>query len=287
MFGKRYDGRRIRTMEPIPRMMPYLMKTRTDSQNFFNDEFYCRPLDEYIRKMQEDSRDGKMTYMKILIAAMVRLIALFPGLNRFVMNGRIYARNSITVSFVVQKNLRDDSAETTVKLRFDGTENIFQISRAIDEAIASAAYTGSNTETDALASTLDKIPGFLCKWAVNFLWFLDRHDLMPKKVIEASPFHTSFFITNLKSLGINYIYHHVYEFGTTGIFLALGKEKERVVPSISQTYEIQHVSTLGVVTDERFCDGLYFARVMRQLKRILRDPSVLETGLDRIVEDIP
>ena len=25
MFGKRYDGRRIRTMEPIPRMMPYLM----------------------------------------------------------------------------------------------------------------------------------------------------------------------------------------------------------------------------------------------------------------------
>lgn len=285
MFGKRYDGRLVRTIEPLPRLIPYIMKKRTDAQNLFSDEVYCRPLDEYIRDKKEAGI--KLDYMKIIIAAMVRLNALFPALNRFVMNGRIYARNSIWTSFVVQKDLRDESAETTVKLKFDGTESIFTVSSMIDDAIRNAADKSKNTETDDLSRTLDRIPGFLCKWAVNILMFMDRHNVMPKKVIDASPFHTSFFITNLKSLGINYIYHHIYEFGTTGVFIALGKERERVVPGIAEKFALEHVTTIGIVTDERFCDGLYFAKAMRRLKKILRDPSVLEDALLKKVEDIP
>ena len=107
---------------------------------------------------------------------------------------------------------------------------------------------------------------------------------MPKAIIELSPFHTSFFVTNLKSLGINHVHHHTYEFGTTGLFFAMGKEK--VIPVV-QKGEIVTEKHMGysLVSDERFCDGLYFAMALRELRKIMRNPAVLETPLEKKVED--
>ena len=65
--------------------------------------------------------------MHIIIASIVRIFALRPQLNRFVMNGRLYKRNKIYVSFSVKKRLRDDAEETSIKLEFEGTENIFEV----------------------------------------------------------------------------------------------------------------------------------------------------------------
>ena len=58
--------------------------------------------------------------MHVVIAAVVRLLALRPALNRFVMNGRIYKRNTISISFAVKKALSDDAIETTIKLDLRG-----------------------------------------------------------------------------------------------------------------------------------------------------------------------
>lgn len=52
------------------------------------------------------------------------------------------------------------------------------------------------------------IPNFLLKFAINTIMFLDKHGMLPKAVIKASPFHTSAFLTNVASLGIDAIYHH-------------------------------------------------------------------------------
>lgn len=132
---------------------------------------------------------------------------------------------------------------------------------------------------------MNTIPGPFIKLVVNTLLWMDKHSLLPKKIIELSPFHTSFFITNLKSLGINHIYHHVYEFGTTGLFFAMGKEQR--VPAI-QGEEIITQKRLGwgMVSDERFCDGLYFALSLRQLRKFMANPAILEKPLDAKVEDI-
>ena len=283
MFGNRYDGRRIHDVDPFQKITPYIMKTRTDSQNLFNDDFLCDPLDDYIRLKKSEGFD--YNYMKIVIAAMVRTISLRPALNRFVMNGRIYARKKIWISFVVQRSLRDDSAGTTVKLCFEGTETLQEISEAVDKVIFETRNTESN-DTDKLAGLIMSIPGPLIKLVINGLIFMDKHDMLPKAIIKASPFHTSFFVTNLKSIGLRYIYHHVYEFGTTGIFIALGKEKLKAVPLNKDIIEGKKVLTLGFVTDERFCDGLYFAKAMKIFRRCMKDPRVLETALEKRLEDV-
>lgn len=283
MFGKRYDGRRVHDMDPIQKIMPYVMKTRTDSMNMFEDQIACEAMDDYIARRKEDGLE--LSYMHILIAAMVRMLAIRPRLNRFVMNGKIYARPKVWVSFVVHETLREDSNETTIKLCFEGTETIDEIAQVMNRRIAQE--TGKKREknaTDKLVSKLLNLPTFILQPVVNFLMWMDRHNIMPKAIIEASPFHTSLFITNLKSLGINHIYHHVYEFGTTGLFIAMGKEKKKPVV-VGSDVVIRKQMGFGLVTDERFCDGLYFARSLKKLKRFLANPAMLETPLEKRVED--
>ncbi len=285
MFGKRPDGRVIQNLEPMQMIMPYVMKTRTDSMNMYEDVFACEPMDKYIKEKAEQGI--KLGYMHIIIAAVVRLIALRPQLNRFVMNGRIYARPKIWVSFVVHPTLRDESTGTTIKLCFEGTETILEIAETINKAIEKETTNriGEN-DTDKLMRTLMKrIPGPLIKLVVNTLLWMDKHNIMPKAIVELSPFHTSFFITNLKSLGINHIYHHVYEFGTTGLFIAMGKEKPAIVQDRNEVKPEKQMG-FGLVTDERFCDGLYFALSLRTLRKIMKNPACLEKPLDKKIEDV-
>ena len=285
MFNKRPDGRAIKDLEPMQMIMPYVMKTRTDSMNMYEDTFACEPMDAYIK---EKAAEGiNLSYMHIIIAAVVRLIALRPQLNRFCMNGKIYARPKIWVSFVVHPTLRDESVGTTIKLCFEGTETILEIAEKINEAIAKETINrkGENGIDQLLRTLMKKIPGPFIKLVINTLLWMDKHNIMPKAIIELSPFHTSFFITNLKSLGINHIYHHTYEFGTTGLFFAMGKE--RVVPVYKGNEVVPEKQMgFGLVSDERFCDGLYFALSLRKLRRFMQNPSVLEKPLDKKVEDV-
>ena len=224
--------------------------------------------------------------MRIIIAAVVRLIALRPQLNRFCMNGKIYARPKIWVSFVVHPTLRDESVGTTIKLCFEGTETILEIAEKINEAIAKETINrkGENDIDQLLRTLMKRIPGPLIKLVVNTLLWMDKHNIMPKKIIELSPFHTSFFITNLKSLGINHIYHHTYEFGTTGLFFAMGKEKQVPVVKGNEIAARKEMG-FGLVSDERFCDGLYFALSLRKLRRFMQNPAILEKPLDKKIED--
>ncbi|MBQ7864047.1 MAG: 2-oxoglutarate dehydrogenase [Lachnospiraceae bacterium] len=285
MLKKRPDGRLVKTVPPIMKIMPYIMKTRTDSMNMYDDVFDCEVWDSYIK--EKEAEGIKMSYMHILIAGVVRMIALRPQLNRFIMNGRVYTRHKIYVSFVVHPKLCDGDAETTIKLEFEGTETIQEIAEVINRRIKEETTDrqGENG-TDKLARVLTFVPAPLIRLAVNTLMWMDRHNLLPKAIIDLSPFHTSFFITNLKSLGINYIFHHTYEFGTTGMFFAIGKEQNRVVLDKDGNLENEKRMGWGLVTDERFCDGLYFALSLRQLRKFMKNPKLLEEPLEAKVEDV-
>ncbi|MBR6642972.1 MAG: 2-oxoglutarate dehydrogenase [Lachnospiraceae bacterium] len=285
MFKKRPDGRIVKSVPPIQKIMPYIMKTRTDSMNMYDDSFDCEAMDAYIK--QKEAEGLKLSYMHIMIAGVVRMIALRPQLNRFIMNGRIYTRHKIYVSFVVHPKLCDGDAETTIKLEFEGTETIREIAETINRRIKeeTTAREGENG-TDKLARMLTNIPGPVIRFAVNTLMWMDRHNMLPKSIINVSPFHTSFFITNLKSLGINYIFHHTYEFGTTGLFFAIGKEQLQAVPNRAQESKTEKRMGFGLVMDERYCDGLYFALSLRLLRKFMKNPAIMEEPLEAKLEDV-
>lgn len=273
MFGHRSDGRRIKTLPPFFRVIPNIMLHREDSQVYFKQDIILKNLDEYIdRKSEEGIR---LSYMNIIYAAIVRIIAERPYLNRFAMNGSLYARNKIYVSLVIKKNFSDEGQETSIKLPFDGTENIFEVKEKLDSAIEANKDTSASNSTDRLAGALSLVPDGLIRNAVKFLTFLDRHGIMPKAVINASPFHTSVFLTNVGSLGIDSIYHHLYNFGTTSMFFAMGKKKKSYVYDDDEFKEEKCI-TIAFVGDERICDGYYYATSFKMLNKYLKKPELLE-----------
>ena len=283
MFGFRSDGVRLKGIDPIQKIIPHIMSARNDSQNTTIFELRCEPLDAFIKEQRANGKN--YNYMTIINSAVVRTIAKFPRLNRFVMNGRIYARRGIFVSFVVKRALSPGANESTVKLKFTGLETIDEVTEKMNEAIKANSYIDAKNGTDKTARFLTHIPNFLIKFAVGMVKFLDKHGMLPKKIIEVSPFHTSFFITNLKSIKGEFINHHLYDFGNTGLFFAMGKERmvpvcegDRIVPG--------KVMQLGINTDERFCDGFYFITAFKEFKRLMNNPSELLEPLDKLTDDV-
>lgn len=279
MFGKRTDGRRLKRISPFFLLMPHIMKRRSDSQVFYSQEISLAPLDEYIAK--KEAEGIKMSYMSIIYASLVRIVAEKPLLNRFVMNGRVYARNSIDISLAIKKGLSETAEETTLKLHFNGSENIFDIKDRLEKVILENKEATSENSTDKMAKALAYVPSWFIKFFVNFVMFLDRHDLLPKAIIELSPFHTTAFLTNVGSLGIDSIYHHLYDFGTTGVFLAMGKKKKSLV-SVDDNLEEEKIISLRWVLDERICDGYYYANALKLFNKYMKKPELLEANIEPV-----
>lgn len=285
MFKKRAGARYLKTLKPYERIMAYFMTRRSDAQVFFEDEINCESLDRYIQEKKEQGQD--LNYLYIFVAAMVRLYAQRPAMNRFVMNGRLYANEDITICMAVKKSLRDTEVDTDIKLHFTGHENITEVrDRLYKEIYANKGSDTSNGQDDVM-SAITSVPHFLIKLVVNVLRLLDRWNLVPKALIEVSPFHCSGFITHMKSLGIPAVYHHIYDFGTVGQFIAMGKEEYKpVVNKRTKNLEVAKMMNIKIVADERICDGLYYAKSFRLFRRIMENPWLLDERLEEVEKDV-
>jgi len=283
IFVGRSDGRPIKSTGPFVKMIPYIMSRRSDAQVFVKQDICTDKIDEYLHEKR--MQNLKISYMHLFIAIYVRVIAERPQLNRFVMNSQIYARNGIFISMAVKRVLRDEGEETTVKFAFTGRENIFEIVRIINQKISEISTDDSQIEMDNIISGIMSMPGITKRMLTGILKSMDRHNFMPLKIIDVSPFHTTIFFSYLKSIKMDYIYHHLYDFGTTGIFVALGKIKKMPVVE-NNALVIRNCIEIGYTFDERICDGLYFVNSLKLVEKYLEDPYLLETGLEEVAEDI-
>ncbi len=281
----RYDGRLLRTLDPFYRITPYVMRTRVDAQDYFEDRIDVGPAESWLRAQRAAGRP-ELGFLHLFVAALVRTLSQRPRLNRFVAGRRIYARNEILVSLAVKRRLHEDSPETVVKVRFDPRATVHEVAAALDAAVAAAKSPEAQTEADRTARILMRLPGIALRLAVALLRALDAFGWMPRAIHRASPFHTSVFVTDLGSLGIGPIYHHLYEFGTTSLFVAFGaKERERALDGDGRAVARKSVG-LKVVNDERICDGHYYASAFKLLLALLRHPERLEQPPAAVVDDV-
>lgn len=274
MFGHRSDGKELKNLSPIFRIIPSVMKERCDAQVYFNQDINITPMENYIAKKAEEGI--KLSILDIIFAGVVRIIAERPQLNRFCVNGRTYARNDLTVSLAIKKSLTDSGEETNIKPYFTGNETIFEVRDILQNMIEENKKVETANSLDKFIGVLNKIPTSFIKFVVGRLIAMDKHGHLPKSIIKLSPFHTSAYITNVGSLGINSIYHHIYNFGTTSLFFAMGKKKKSYIYEDDEIRE-EKVINVAFVGDERICDGYYFASSFRQLHKYLMHPELLET----------
>ena len=275
----RADGYRVRTNDAMYELVPYIMPYRYDASNSVTVDIDLDLMQDYIRKCRK--KGINMSHMSIIIAGALRIASQNPFLNRFVMNRKIYARNHFCVSFVTLQPGK--TSDTVNKLYFSLDDDIFTVNRKVQEAIERTQQPTSQNALDKLMASLVRIP-FLVGAAVGVLKFIDKYFTLPFSIINASPFHTSLFITNLASIRTNAIYHHLYEFGTTGIFISMGQPEKRIEKN-GETVEEKKIMPLGIVTDERIANGHYYGRCFRELNRYYKNPELLEVPPEQVVRD--
>lgn len=283
-FGDRYDGYRVRNVDPFFLLIPYIMKTRVDSQVYFSDRIEITELERFVRKHAGTDIKGLKMY-HVLTAAIVRLLSQRPYLNRFVSGNKLYARNHISISMSVKKNMTEEAETTVVKPMFEPTDSLSDIVRKFSEEVDKNKIIEAQNQTDFTAKLIGRLPSFLIRGVITILHNMDKIGLLPKAINKVSPFHTSVFITNMGSLGIKSIYHHIYEFGTTSIFVAMGKKYSRMELDNDGNAIKRKYIDIKVVADERICDGYYYALSMRMLSKILKNPEILLDKPDTIMLD--
>lgn len=282
-FGDRRDGWRLKKVDPFFRIIPHIMKERSDAQVFFSEEI---DLEETLKFIRELRREGyKVGFLQVVIAAMVRVISQKPKINRFVCGKKVYARSNISISFAIKKEMNEKAEETTVKVHFDPEDTIYDIMDKINKVIAETKVVEEKNNTDKFVKLLSHVPGFIYGGIVGFLKFLDRRGRLPKSVEDLSPFHASMFITDLGSLGIKPVYHHIYNFGTNSIFLSFGTRKKEHQINNDSTIDKVKRQELKVVVDERIVDGFYFAQALKLATKIMENPNCLREKPETVVVD--
>ena len=282
-FGDRREGRRVRTLPPMSYVVPFIMKDRSDSQNFFEDIIDITAIEKYL---DEKHREGytDMTLLHVILAAYVRVVSERPGINRFLSGQRIYARNDIECVMTIKKELTLESPDTCIKVKFDPRDNIYNVYKKF-RVVAKEAVE-QTTDFDDTARKLTKLPRPLFRAAIKLLYFLDYFGILPKALLKVSPFHGSMIITSMGSLGIPAIFHHLYNFGNLPLFLSYGNIFTADAVKRDGTRERHRFVTFKVVTDERICDGYYYASCFKRIKRYLLHPELLDDAPKTVVEDI-
>lgn len=284
-FGDRPEGRKLRTIDPIIKFMPYIMTRRSDSQNFFTEKLDITEAEKYCREQIRAGRKN-FTMLHIIIASYIRVVSQRPAINRFVSGQKIYARNNIEVLMTIKKKMALDGEETCIKVEFEPTDTIFDVYDKFNKAVEENRVETEQNGVDQVSALLTKIPGLVLSLVVKFLNFLDYFGWLPKSLLKISPFHGSMIITSMGSLGIRPIYHHIYDFGNLPVFVAYGAKQHAVrFNDDGEPVKYRYIE-IKVTTDERICDGYYYASSFKMMKKLFENPRVLENPPEKVIEDI-
>ncbi len=284
-FGDRAEGRLIRSLPAFNKFIPYIMPTRNDASNQYEERFEVSVLDRELRRLRVEGYKG-IGILHFLIAAYIRGVSMLPGINRFVVGRRIFARHGIEVVMTVKRALTVGASETTIKVKFEPTDTIFDVYRKMNDKIDEIKADDGSNNTEDVAEILCRLPRFLLRFALAVLRVMDYFGWIPMSLLDASPFHGSLIITDLGSLRIGPVYHHIYNFGTLPVFIAFGSKYHAYEINRRGQVEDRKYIDCKMTMDERTVDGHYYAQFLQAYRYMFQHPEILEAPPSKVVEDI-
>lgn len=282
MNKKIKEGRRIK-VSPFDALIPFIMVNRSGSENTINLTFPCENIEKLVRELRSKGYDS-IGFQHVILAAFVRTVSQRPRLNRFIRGQRLYARNEIVVNMDVKKKMTIDSENTAIKMHFSPADTIFDVHDEFNRCLKEA-FENPDNDFEKVLKAFNGIPRLIKK---NIFWLLrclDYFGLIPSSLIDVSPFHGSMFITNLASLNIPPVRHHLYDFGNVPIFIAFGMKRYNLTLDEEGNVKKERVIDLVLNLDERICDGFYYASAMKLFRKYMTNPELLLEPPDEIIVD--
>ena len=285
-WGDRPDGRKLRTLDPMQTVANYIMPNRVPASNFVRDTVEITPIERYIRQKRREGLTG-FGITHVFLAAYVRCVAKYPAVNRFLSGQQVYSRDDdIQFCMVVKTEMATDASESIAKIHLKPTDTANDVYEKLNKAVSDIQGHALGSDFDKTAKVLSLIPGVLFKFTVWLLKLIDYFGLLPKFLLEVSPFHGSIFFTSMGSLGIPPIVHHLYDFGNLPVFGAFGMKRRAVeVQEDGSVVEKKYVD-VKFTMDERIVDGFYYAAFFKHYRRILAHPEILDNPPEEVLSDI-
>ncbi|MBR2405017.1 MAG: 2-oxo acid dehydrogenase subunit E2, partial [Clostridia bacterium] len=275
----------LKSIDPMSAVSAYIMPHRNGASNQFNASLDITEAENFVRQKRAEGKKG-LGLMHVVLAAYVRTVASYPGINRFIRGQKLYARNNIDMCLTIKKEMALNAPETVIKIPASADDTIDNVYATIMKLIEENRDLSASNGMDFAAKFLSYIPGVFLKFAVWLLKFLDYFGLLPKALVKVSPFHGSMYLTNLGSLGIDPVYHHLYDFGNLPLFCAMGKKRTEYKLNADGTVRKIRMMDITMVCDERICDGHYYAAAFKTLKKHIENPHLLDSKPEKVVCDI-
>jgi hypothetical protein len=273
---RRTDGTLVRDVPPLRRVIPYLMRTRTESIVYFQQRI---EVDRLLTWLVETNigrpRDERVTLFHVFLCAIARTVRLRPQTNRFIAGRRTYQHDDIALSFVVKQGLSEEAEESEARVVLTGEESVDDVRRLVDSVVRRERSAEERGDDDRLVEFFASWPRPVLAGIAGGLRWLDYHNLMPRTLVEAIPLYTSVYVVHAGSIGIDPPFHHLYETGTASAFVAIGRAAPQ--PVVDETGAVVARLCVDVVytLDERATDGFYFAKTSEVIRRLVAEPDLL------------
>lgn len=281
---RRLGARRLRTISPYIAMTPFIMPTRNDALVNFTDTLDITDTEKFILEQRKNGMKG-LGMLHIFIAGYVRAVSQCPQLNRFICGQRLFARDKIEFVMTVKRQMTLDAEESSIKVTLNQTDTLEDIYNKIKEAVEEVK-NGSANDTDKLAAWFMNLPRGFLRLVMWFLRVCDYYGWLPKALVDASPFHGSLIVTDVGSLGIPPVFHHIYNFGNLPVFISFGTKYKKTILNNDGEPEKHSYIDYCVVIDERICDGSAYAKGVSLMRQCFKKPATLLEAPASVEEDI-
>jgi hypothetical protein len=273
VWWRRPDGDLVRDVPDLRRIMPYVMRTRNESTVYFEQRIDVGNAERFVRAFNEAHPEARTTLFHVLIWASRQGLAEFPNVNRFIAGGRLYERKGIWISYSAKQRMQKGAPLIVLKREFDPEEPFAGMVAALQEQLHTAKFSGGTNTVDGELKLVLMLPGFLRRLVFAAYRALEALGMFPRAFIDNDPLYASMFLTDLGSLGLDPVFHHLYEYGNVGTFGVLGRARAEQIPDPdSGRLERRRIAMIRWSFDERIEDGLYAGYGIKHVKKLFEDP---------------
>jgi len=273
VWWRRSDADLVRDVPDLRRIMPYVMRTRGESTVYFEQRVDVGNAERFVRAFNETHPETRATVFHVLLWASRQGLAEFPNINRFVAGGRLYQRKGIWISYSAKQRMQKGAPLIVLKREFDTSESFAAMVAAMQEQLHAAKFSGGTNTVDGELKLVLMLPGVLRRVVFGAYRVLEALGMFPRAFIDNDPLYATLFLTDLGSLGLDPVFHHLYEYGNIGTFGVLGRPRAEQIPDPdSGRLERKRMVTVRWSFDERVEDGLYAGYGIKHVKKLLEDP---------------
>ena len=279
-WGDRWDGRRVK-VPGLQTIMANLWPKRTDCEVYLNDKLDITKMLKFVEKKNAEHPDIKTTFFHCVIAAVTKMVNERPMMNRFVQGGRTYERYEISAAFTAKLAFEDHAEEALLFFVPKPTDTVDDVSRMVVDRVNKVRNQGDNKAgVDDLLDKVGALPRPLIMLIAKIVRWMDFWGKNPKALTDGDPHFSSIFLTNLGSIKCPAVYHHLNNYGTNSMMIAIGTIHDEEVLMPDGTKEIRKMCDIGATLDERIGDGFYFARSLKLVQYICDNPELLDRPIN-------